>query len=84
MHVVPPDVGKLISFFTKAGRSRENAEAWAHAIIDVQESFDKIFNQLLPQAIGIKESDRDSRELLGDIREEFRHIEYHVQDVEGR
>lgn len=74
----------LLDFFAQAGRSQEDCETWVHALVDLQESYVKIFESFLPEALGINDSSRDKREILWDIREELRHIEYHLDDLEGK
>jgi hypothetical protein len=53
-------------------------------LYDLQESFSVVFEKLLPEALGDKLNRRAAQKILWDIREEFRHIEYHINDVEGR
>ena len=84
MKLQKTDIPKLMAFLAEAGRSQENAEAWAHALFDLQESMDRVFEKLVPEALTNDEQGRVKREVLGDIREEFRHIEYHMRDVDGR
>jgi hypothetical protein len=74
---------ELLAFFTKAGRTPEEAETWVHALVDIQESYTKIFEKLIGEALSgaLK---RSEHEVLWDIREEMRHISYHVQDIEGK
>jgi hypothetical protein len=84
MKLQETDIPKLMAFLAAAGRDQENAEAWAHALFDLQESIDRVFESLLPEGLANAGEGRLKREILGDIREEFRHIEYHMRDVEGR
>jgi hypothetical protein len=78
------NVEALLHFFAQAGRDQENSEAWVHALVDIQESYLRIFENLIPEALNQSVSSREKREVLWDIREEFRHIEYHLKDIEGR
>lgn len=60
----------------------EHKENWAiaHGLSDVEESFYKIFLDLIPKLK--KEADEKKQEdFLLDIREEFRHIAYHLKDM---
>ena len=51
--------------------------------VDVYESVQKVYGSLVPQLIDEREASRESvRELLWDLREEFRHIDYHIHDAE--
>lgn len=84
MHLDEHKIEALLDFFTQVGRSREDGEAWVHALVDIQESYTRIFEKFLPEALMLIESSREKREILWDIREEFRHIEYHLKDVEGK
>ena len=71
----------LLEFFSQVGRNREDSDAWVHAIVDIGESYERIFSTLVPEALDIVTSTRDKQEIFWDIREELRHIEYHVTDV---
>ena len=77
-------IDKLIASIKRAGRDQEDGEAWVHAFVDLEKSYDVIFNKLLPEMLAHTESTRSDQEILWDIREEFRHIEYHLRDVESR
>lgn len=84
MHLDESKIEALLEFFAKAGRNQEECEAWVLALVDIQESYGRIFEIFLPEALAPIDSSREKREILWDIREEFRHIEYHVKDVEGK
>ena len=58
--------------------SLEQAEAFAHALHDVFESTEKIFHQIIP---GIVQRKALSKEDLWELREEFRHILYHLEEA---
>ncbi len=65
------------------GFSEEEAGTLAHALLDVYESVQKVYGSLVPQLLDEHEASRESvRELLWDVREEFRHIDYHIHDAE--
>ena len=76
-----PQIELLLEFFSQVGRNREDSDAWVHAIVDIGESYERIFSTLVPEALDIVTSTRDKQEIFWDIREELRHIEYHVTDV---
>ena len=57
------------------------AESWCHALHDIKESIDKVYDDLIPQLLSKTESDKEPfLNLVWDIREEFRHIQYHIDD----
>lgn len=58
----------------------EKIEALMHALVDVKESFEKIYKVILPQLVKGKNTREQIQDLVWDIREEFRHIEYHIRD----
>ena len=56
-------------------------ESWAlaHAFSDLEESFEKFLQNLLPKLI--KSNPKEICDILLEIGEEFRHIEYHIRDL---
>ena len=60
----------------------EEREAWtlAHSFADMEGSFRKIYDEILPRLIDANIADSDIDDLLLDIGEELRHILYHIQD----
>ena len=56
--------------------SHIESDALAHSILDIIESSSLISNELLPKLMSQDISEEDSL----DIREEFRHILYHIND----
>ena len=65
----------------KAKITEEDADRLSHALTDISESFDKIYNQILPK-ITHENSKEKLVELFWDIREQYRHIDYHIKDAE--
>ena len=63
--------------------NHDAADAVALALNDVAESMDKVYGQFLPRLLeSLSENNRDdAQDALWDIREEFRHIDYHVHDA---
>lgn len=60
----------------------EATEAVIHALIDISESIEKIYGELVPNMLNASDSTNDDlKDKLWDIREEFRHIEYHIEDA---
>jgi len=63
--------------------SEEEAGTLAHALLDVYESVQKVYGSLIPQLLDDHEASRECvKEFLWDVREEFRHIDYHIHDAE--
>jgi hypothetical protein len=57
-----------------------NADNLSSALADISHSLVKVYSDLLPQLY--KTSSRDQAvELLWEIKEEFRHIDYHIKDA---
>lgn len=51
-----------------------------HALVDIKESMDAIYSNILPKLSVEGISQDEVQDLLWDIREEFRHVEYHIHD----
>lgn len=60
--------------------SQENADTLSHALTDISESFGKIYNEIM-QRIANETDKEKTIELLWEIREQFRHIQYHINDA---
>jgi len=60
----------------------DHDEAWAiaHGLTDIRESFEKIYGEFLPKLQAGPPAE-DLTNVLFDIREEFRHILYHINDM---
>jgi hypothetical protein len=56
------------------------AEALAHAFIDLESSFQKFVQEQLPKLVDADLTSEALHDLLLDIGEEFRHILYHLKD----
>ena len=60
--------------------NHDDADTLSHALIDVQESLEKIYNTILPKFY--EENDRVKIiELIWEIKDEFNHINYHIEDA---
>ena len=60
----------------------EAIETVIHALIDISESIEKIYGELIPDILNLSGSMSDDlKDKLWDVREEFRHIEYHIEDA---
>jgi hypothetical protein len=55
-------------------------EALLHALLDIAESFEKVYSTIIPQ-INLLKNKQDIREGMWELREEFRHIQYHINDA---
>ena len=72
---------QLLARLKQAGFSDDRSQGVVHALIDVGECMEKIYQLLLPALISnLNSGDDDFKDQLWDIREEFRHIEYHMKD----
>jgi len=69
---------KYIKKFDK----KNEPEAWTLAVTfnDLEDSFRKILDDLLPKLIQKELNESEIKDLLLDIGEEFRHIIYHIKD----
>jgi hypothetical protein len=84
MLVASEHMEELSDFLKAAGREGEDLEAWLHALVDMQESFSKIFDEMLVQAIASKSDAPSALDLLTIMRSELNHIAYHIDDVSLR
>ncbi|MGS2764257.1 hypothetical protein [Sinomicrobium sp. M5D2P9] len=58
----------------------DSLNSFVHALADIKESVDKIYSKYVPKLLN--ESCKEGiEEIIWDIREEFRHIEYHIDDA---
>ena len=73
--------GLLDLLTSKNVHSKEEAEAIVHALVDIAESVEDVYCNLIPKVLSEPEASVNLvKERLWDIREEFRHIDYHVHD----
>lgn len=71
----------LLAGLLRQGFDRERADAVVHALVDIAESMERIYTKLLPDLMdGFDQPGDVFKEKLWDIREEFRHVEYHLND----
>ena len=61
---------------------QQAAEALVHALVDIKDSINKVYDHVLPRIIHKQKSLTNEQllEELWEIREQFRHIEYHIND----
>jgi|SRR6266851_2284477 len=58
----------------------DEANTLVHSLADLEESFDKYVNELLPRLLAADVAGPALEEVLSDITEELRHVVYHLQD----
>lgn len=56
------------------------SDALAHSLLDIIESSSVIAKKLLPKLLSQNNSEEEIEYILQDIREEIRHILYHIKD----
>jgi hypothetical protein len=82
--VTEEQIEKLLSLFRDcAGMSQEQAEGGVHALVDIAESMFEIYDVILPCLTSQPSSGKstlDLKDTLWELREELRHIDYHVHD----
>lgn len=62
-------------------KPHDEIDSYIHALGDIKESIAKIYDVYLLEIIENKDNPEVIQEKLWDIREEFRHIEYHMHDA---
>jgi|GEM_PF-2745018 len=61
--------------------NQEDAEALEYALQDISESIEEIYSLIIPKILNNSNESKDFiLNLLWDIRENFRHIQYHIDD----
>jgi hypothetical protein len=61
--------------------NKEKLDSFTHSLADIKESLDKIYNIYIPFLLE-NNSIEILEETIWDIREEFRHIDYHIKDAD--
>jgi hypothetical protein len=73
---------ELLAGLLRQGLERERADAIVHALVDIGESMERIYGALLPELmVALHQPSAVFKDKLWDIREEFRHVEYHLHDA---
>ncbi len=74
---------KLLFILTQSKTvEKEQADTIVHALVDIAGSIEKIYSTILPKIMSEVPQNKDNLlENLWDLGEEFRHIEYHIQDA---
>jgi hypothetical protein len=58
----------------------DESDVVVHALVDIAESIEKAYCHILPRLLSESEAATEIlKDRFWDIREEFRHIDYHVQ-----
>ncbi len=61
--------------------SQEDAAAVVYALVEIAESVEMVYGKLLPKILNESNAGQTSiKEQIWDLREEFRHIDYHIHD----
>lgn len=61
--------------------TKEEAEAAVYALLDIAGSVEKVYGELLPKIMSNPDAPiEELKDLIWYIREEFRHIDYHIRD----
>ena len=83
----PADINKLahtLISLTRVSRFDTDEEieggSLAHAFSDLESAFRKFLLELLPRLTAENVSDAEATNILHEIGEEFRHINYHLHD----
>jgi hypothetical protein len=60
----------------------EKRERFIYALLEIRESSSKLFNEIIPPLESLEESSNleQIKDAFWDIREEVRHIQYHIDD----
>jgi len=59
----------------------EELDAYVHALVDINDSIDKIYSNYVNDILINSENKEAIINAIWDIREEFRHISYHIDDA---
>jgi hypothetical protein len=71
----------LTLFKRKPSISQEQAEALVHALVDIANSMNKLYGEILPRLLSEPGASADVlADRIWDIREELRHVDYHLHD----
>ena len=70
------DILKVHSFYED-----NELDAYIHALADIKESVENIYNKYMKRIIKSPDDKDKVQDCLWDIREEFRHIDYHLKDA---
>ncbi len=57
------------------------SEALALALFDISEAIETVYNELISKFLDNKLSNEESNDFLLDLKQEFNHILYHIEDA---
>jgi len=66
---------------TDAGSSEEVASEAAAGLFDIRKSAEVLFTELLPRLMSLRPEGAEFEDVLDDIAEEYRHINYHITNT---
>lgn len=69
---------KKVNSFDK--EDEREADTLAHSLLDMEQSFKTVANELLPKLSSNNLSEDEINDVLFDIGEHLRHILYHIKD----
>ena len=58
----------------------DNADRLSNSLVDISKSLNKIYADLLPNIYELEKRE-EIVHLLWDLKDEFRHIDYHIKDA---
>lgn len=62
--------------------NEEKSGALAHALLDIKEASDKIYEEILPRILELEKMDKETFiDFYTDVQEELHHIDYHIHDA---
>lgn len=65
----------------KLGLEESKADTLSHSLTDISKSWNKIYGVMIPKLFQL--TDKESIvDLFLEIREEFRHVDYHIKDAD--
>lgn len=68
--------------FERKQINEDQRDALYLALIDIAESVQKAYGEIIPAILALQEPDDDALwEAMFDLRSEFRHIDYHIHDA---
>ncbi len=75
------DYEDILKLLTKQKiMNKLEAEAWCYALREIEQSINKIYIEILPKFQLYSSDPEKIQDIVWDIREEFRHIQYHIDD----
>ncbi len=73
---------ELYAILKRVGfKEKEELESYIHALLDIEESIEKVYNVCIRNILDNKDDPEIIQNNIWDIREEFRHIDYHISDA---